>query len=519
MAKSQNKARAPRGGIETELKLSFPPEAAGRLADHPALKPPCAGQPRSVHLVSTYFDTPSRELARRGLSLRIRADGSRRIQTLKASAAKSGVAGTALSRGEWEWKLKGDKPDLALAAGNPFAQGLPADVSTRLQPIVVTDITRTEYTLDFQRSRVEVSLDSGLIAAGDRKQPVHELELELRKGAPGALYDLAVSLHAVTPLSIETESKAARGYRLKERSAPIVKKPSSIELDGNVSARDALRLIVGEILSHLLSNKSAALAGDAEGVHQIRVAITRLRSALRLFGPRLEPHAAVAFQSKLQRMGQIIGAARDWDVFCLEALPKALGEIEELGWNRLLRESADARRRAADAASAREVGGAAFTALMLGVSAWIESREERMDVLGDKGLKQSLSKISADLLDRMADKVDKRGRGVGLETSAEKLHPLRKSLKKLRYSLEFLSSLYPRKATKRYLRPLKNLQKSLGIINDAAVALRRADELAQERVELTIAVAAIARTDPSRDARQKLAKEWAAYRRQERFWR
>ena len=203
----------------------------------------------------------------------------------------------------------------------------------------------------------------------------------------------------------------------------------------------------------------------------------------------------------------------------MDALPKALGEIEELGWNRLLRESADARRRAADAASAREVGGAAFTALMLGVSAWIESREERMDMLGDEGLKQSLSKISADLLDRMADKVDKRGRGVGPETSGEKLHPLRKSLKKLRYSLEFLSSLYPRKATKRYLRPLKNLQKSLGIINDAAVALRLADELAQERVELTIAVAAIARTDPSRDARQRLAKEWAAYRRQERFWR
>lgn len=362
-------------------------------------------------------------------------------------------------------------------------------------------------------------LDSGSIVAGDQKQPVHELELELRHGALGALYGLALSLHAATPLSIEAEGKAARGYRLMERSAPTTKEAASIELKSDVAAGDGFRPIVGEILSHLLSNKSAALAGDAEGVHQIRVAITRLRSALRLFAPLLEPHAAVAFQSKLQRMGQIIGAARDWDVFCLEALPKALGEIEELGWNRLLRESADARRRAADAASAREVGGAAFTALVLGVSAWIESREERTDMLGDKGLKQSLSKISADLLDRMADKVDKRGRGVGPETSAEKLHPLRKSLKKLRYSLEFLSSLYPRKATKRYLRPLKNLQKSLGIINDAAVALRLADELAQERVELTIAVAAIARTDPSRDARQRLAKEWAAYRRQERFWR
>jgi triphosphatase len=156
----------------------------------------------------------------------------------------------------------------------------------------------------------------------------------LRNGAPGALYSLAVSLHAVTPLSIEAESKAARGYRLTERGQPTVKKPSSIELDGGASVRDALRTIVGEILSHLLSNKSAALAGDAEGIHQVRVAIRRLRSALRLFGPRLEYHAAAAFQSKLQRVGRIIGAARDWDVFCLEALPKAFTEIEEFGWNR-----------------------------------------------------------------------------------------------------------------------------------------------------------------------------------------
>ena len=82
-----------------------------------------------------------------------------------------------------------------------------------------------------------------------------------------------------------------------------------------------------------------------------------------------------------------------------------------------------------------------------------------------------------------------------------------------------LSLLYPRKATKRYLRPLKNLQKTLGTINDAAAALRLADELALERVELTIAVAVLARTDASRDARQRLAKEWAAYRGQEHFWR
>jgi CHAD domain-containing protein len=121
----------------------------------------------------------------------------------------------------------------------------------------------------------------------------------------------------------------------------------------------------------------------------------------------------------------------------------------------------------------------------------------------------------------MADKVDKRGQRVGQESSAEELHPLRKSLKKLRYSLESLSSLYPRKTVKRYLRPLKSLQKTLGAINDAAVALRLAEELAQERIDVAIGVAALARTEEnaSRDARQRLGKEWAAYRRQERFWR
>ena len=518
MAKARERTSAQRQPIETELKLTFPPDAAHRLTDHPAFKPQGANAPRSERIVSTYFDTPSHELARRGLSLRVRAVGKRRVQTLKSSDANGGAA---MSRGEWEWPMRDrdDKPDLALAAGTPAASRLPPDLGLQLQPIIVTDVLRTARTLDFEGSTIEAVLDSGSIVAGDQKQPVHELELELRDGAPSALYGLALSLHAAAPLSIEAESKAARGYRLMEESAPTAKKATSIELDSEVAAGDGLRLIVREILSHLLSNKSAALAGDVESVHQIRIAIRRLRSALRLFGPRLEPPAAAAFQRKLQRTGRIIGAARDWDVFCLEALPKGLGEIEELGWNHLLRESADARRRDADAASAREVGGAAFTALVLGVSAWIESGEERMDMLGDKGLKQSLSQISADLLDRMADKVDKRGRGIGPETSAEKLHPLRKSLKKLRYSLEFLSSLYPRKATKRYLRPLKNLQKTLGIINDAAAALRLADELAEERVELTIAVASLARTDASRDARQKLAKEWAAYRRQERFWR
>ena len=62
----------------------------------------------------------------------------------------------------------------------------------------------------------------------------------------------------------------------------------------------------------------------------------------------------------------------------------------------------------------------------------------------------------------------------------------------------------------------EDLQKSLGIMNDAVLALRLADELAQERD--AIPVAALAPTDASRDGRPRLAKEWPPYRRQKRFW-
>ena len=165
-----------------------------------------------------------------------------------------------MSRGEWEWPVRDDKPDLALASRTPAASRLPPSFGKQLQPTVVTDIMRTAHILEFQGSTIEAALDSGSIVAGTRNSPSTQLELELRDGAPGALYGLALSLHAATPLTIEAESKAARGYRLIERSAPTAKKATSIELDSDVAARDGLRLIVGEILNHLLSNKSAALA-------------------------------------------------------------------------------------------------------------------------------------------------------------------------------------------------------------------------------------------------------------------
>src|SRR5579872_3412436 len=171
---------------------------------------------------------------------------------------------------------------------------------------------------------VEAVLDEGEIVAGYAREPIRELELELRRGEPVALFRLALKLHAAAPLMVVSESKSARGYRLRDGGTPTAEKATSVAQNKDIAAAQALRQILLAELGHLLVNRAATLAGEAEGVHQMRVAIRRLRAALTFFKPHLEPTATARFESELRRVGQVFGEARDWDVFCLRTLPAAL---------------------------------------------------------------------------------------------------------------------------------------------------------------------------------------------------
>jgi inorganic triphosphatase YgiF len=309
--------------IETELKLAISPEGERRLEEHPVFRRR-ASEPRSERIVTTYFDMPDQDLARRGLSLRVRRAGKKRIQTVKAS----GKDGALKARGEWEWPLAQEVPDLHLASGTPVAEALASGIDGRLETVAITDVVRTSRVVEHEGATIGAAFDDGAIEAGGASESLHELELELRKGPSGALYRLALALHTATPLSIEVDSKAARGYRLKDRAPAQAERPKSTTLDRKVKAAQGLRDIVGDALGHLLANRAPALAGDMEGIHQVRVAIRRLRSALRLFDPRLEPHTLSLFQDELKRLGRVIGEARDWDVFCDEMVPASFGGAE-----------------------------------------------------------------------------------------------------------------------------------------------------------------------------------------------
>ena len=218
-----------------------------------------------------------------------------------------------------------------------------------------------------------------------------------------------------------------------------------MRLKSDDPAIDALRAIVEETLGHLLANQPAALAGDPEGVHQVRIAVRRIRSALRLFSPHLESHGTRLFEGELRRGGRTIGEARDWDVFCDEILPRVCETPKARKFAEMMRAPAEARRGAAHERCVRQLQDPSFRALVLGLAAWIEGSDQ----VGDKVLKRDIKDLAGKLLDRLDAKAAKRGRAVRPDAEASELHPLRKSLKKLRYSIEFLESIAPPKKPKR----------------------------------------------------------------------
>src|ERR1700682_4680522 len=129
-------------GTETELKLEVAPRDLRRLKVARLFRHDKREKARTQNLVSVYFDTPKRKLQRKGVSLRVRKIGDRRIQTIKTDASDD-----AFGRGEWEHRIKGDAPDLRKARGTPLAPLLTKKVRRMLQPVFETRVRRISMPL------------------------------------------------------------------------------------------------------------------------------------------------------------------------------------------------------------------------------------------------------------------------------------------------------------------------------------------------------------------------------------
>ena len=422
-----------------------------------------------LRLISTYYDTPDLALKRRGLSLRVREQSGRFIQTVKTGEPGGSDL---LTRGEWEDELAAGAPDPhAAQSGKHLPDGI---AGGDLQPRFATDVTRTTFAIEpAPATRIEAAIDRGEIrAAGGETEPISEIELELKKGDPAALYDVALQLLDVAAVRIEPRSKSERGYRLGEETeaAPPAVHAEPVVLDPSMTVEAALQEIGRACLAHLLHNEPAALAFDPEGVHQMRVAIRRIGSAISAFKKLLPSADRHRISGQLAWLDDILGRARNLDVFATELLQPARAMLSHEAGVDDLAVVLDGERTAAYELVERAIMSERHAAGMLRLSHWFEARGWRDGPAQPSAqLESPIARVGPRLLDRRWRAVRKRSKGFGRSTARQR-HKLRIAAKKLRYTMELLGSLFDQNDAHGFTKRLKGLQDDLGYANDVRVA-------------------------------------------------
>jgi inorganic triphosphatase YgiF len=434
---------------EIEIKLELLPEDLDRFAASGLL-----GEPARVESQrSVYFDTRARDLFQSGFTLRIRTVGSARTQTIKATGASASV----FARPEWEQPLDGDEPVVdhttPLAAQFDLAPG-------DLQPHFAVDVERTTWKVKQDGADVEVVLDRGLIIAGTRQTTIGEIELELKDGAPEALFTLARRIEAIVPIRFGVMSKAERGFRLID-AEQMVFKAEPVELDREMRVAKSFRTVALACLRHHRLNEDVLrVRQNPEALHQARVALRRLRSAFSLYRDLLQDDESVRLKGELKWLAGVFGKARDVDVLLARASRPELVE-----WLKTAR-----------AARYREVFEALDDgrgrALMLDLHQWLHCGAYLSSPPAELH-DRPVTDFAEAVLDRERRKLKKHGRALA-KIDDEERHEARKDAKKLRYAAEFFATLFDDKRGarrhKRFTAAMAALQDELGTLNDLVSA-------------------------------------------------
>ena len=466
---------------ELELKFAVPSYQQSVLRKNIDTK--TAQQQR---LSAYYFDTPNQDLAKKGIALRIRFEDSQWVQTLKTAGdgvAKRVELNTVLS-------LTGTPDTLDVSSLVP-------DISLITEPTVVAELTNimpldqlaqaltVQYFTDVQRtsrqikknnSRIEIAYDIGKVGIGrlNSQKPannheltqsdIHEIEFELLEGDPSDLIEVAKTWCKKYKLYLSTVTKAQRGSLLlanKQFAEPVKADLAVLQLHKGISQFAFLQAVVNNCLVQILPNASAIAEGSPDGnlVHQLRVGIRRLRTALKHFKfaqDYIDPNWLMV----LKQTFSLLGEYRDKEILQIKTQPL----LESVGaphveWS-----------TAVDIMPIDAVRANDFQILLLELIGFthlpvpVDSPKAKAPVA--KKLEKLFTAIAA-----ASDKF------ASLDTDSQ--HGVRKDLKSLRYVSEFAAPLFAsqtngkkgKKATKlnAFLQYLEPAQDVLGEYNDNVV--------------------------------------------------
>jgi triphosphatase len=504
---------------EIELKLLAPQGILEKLREMPVIVQHARNRGVVRWLETVYYDTPDRALFQRGMSLRVRRSGKHFIQTLKLLPD----IGRPLARRQWETPVDGIAPDLARLPAAEIGDPVTTLAPGALVPVFATKVRRHARQLDLPDASVEIVFDEGTIEAGARQQVLSEIELELKRGNAGVLFDLGTQLLDAAPLQVGTQSKAERGYALAFDVVQPAAKAERVGITAEHAVDDVIALLVGACWHHLLNNHAVANEGsDPEGVHQMRVALRRLRTICALFRREIPSPSFEAINSEARWLMRQLGQTRDWDVFATtidSRLVAATPEIDLGG----LREAVERQRKSSYGALQVALADPRCSRFLLSLGHWVERRGWRNEIDSDSlaVLSQPMPALADRILARLHRKALKRGAHFRqLDTDAQ--HGLRIDLKKLRYAAEFFLPLYATDApAKRYVARLAGLQKGLGRACDIACTRALLGSIRQDdQAALHLAIGTVTGWQ-ARDqiaVAKTLRRRWRRFKATPAFW-
>ena len=419
------------------------------------------GEPSLI--TSIYYDSPDRKLHRHGLSLCVEKLDGRRVQILRRVDSAAYIS-------QWRDIITSDAPDPSAPETGARLRGL---IYNELRPLCSTRIRRTCLTLGVEPVvEITATLDEGEVSTviGGTTEPLCDLDLEMTEGDPAVLFDVGLQLLDAAPVRIKTHGNAERGYRLLGGAIEAVT-AEPLTLVPSMTVETVLQTTCRECLWHLLHNEGAALAGNAEAIHQMRVAVRRLRVVLAAVRSMLPAEQYQWLKDELKWFASSLGPARDWDVFAMSLLapvrtvPQTGSDLDNLA------EAAKQRQQAAYEAARTAIGSRRYTEAMLKTVRWFETNGWRDQLVSEHSalLFSSIATIAPSLIERRWRQAMKRCKHF-VALSQDERHQVRIALKNLRYMIEFLESLFDPAPVKALTKRLKGLQEDLGYLNDVRTA-------------------------------------------------
>jgi len=294
--------------MEIELKLACSINALSMFES--AVLPTLTSQSKSVvrsqaQLYNEYFDTPDAFFTQRQMGFRVRARNQKYEQTVKT---KGQVVGGLHQRPEYNVDINSASPDLTKFDAEIWGEHFDLKaINDQLESLFSTDFERTTFEVTGDNYALEVVFDVGEVKREQESLPICEIELELIRGEPTALFDVAQLLVAHIPCRLSNVTKAARGQQLITGRAPeITLLPTFLALDESDTTEDAFCKTIQLILGHWQHHQQVfSLSGNLKALTQIRESVLLLLHGVALYLPVLQCKELLALHKQLLALSNI----------------------------------------------------------------------------------------------------------------------------------------------------------------------------------------------------------------------